>query len=171
MLLKINPIIPEEKSYKILDLISIPHSNISSIEKEYNQNNGIITINAEYNGDITGGHLKVVYPSVQLDVVYSPMIPPSYYSAEECQTTETVQKILEVVEIMSYAMLFLGVILSCKIVGLEMFGILQLAYFDLAHHDFFNIVLSPLAEFKSFNGINLSFSDQVTALPSNLSSL
>ena len=68
-------------------------------------------------------------------------------------------------------MLLLGVILSCKIIGLEMFGILQLAYFDLAHHDFFSMVLSPLSKFKSFNGINLSLSDQVTPLPSNLSCL
>ena len=62
-------------------------------------------------------------------------------------------------------MLFSGMVLSCKIVGLEMFGVLQLAYFDLAHHDFFNIALSPLANFKSFNGINLSLSDKVVALP------
>ena len=84
---------------------------------------------------------------------------------------ETVQKILEVVQIMSYVMLFLGIVPSCKIVGLEMFGILQLAYFDLAHNDFFNIAISPLAKFKSFNGINLSISDEVSPVPPNLSSL
>ena len=83
------------------------------------------------------------------------MVKPMHYSAEECELAETIEKILEIVEYMSYGILLISLILSCKIIGLELFGILQLAYFDLAHHDFFSIALSPLAKFRSFNGINL----------------
>ena len=50
--------------------------------------------------------------------------------------------------------MFFG-IFSCKIVGLELFGVLQLAYFTLSSHDFLNLYLSPLISFKTFNGLNL----------------
>ena len=152
------PLIPERESSKIIDLISITHANITQIRKQYNHKVGTITIDAEYEGDITEGIIPVSYSSAEFNISYEPMVSPAYYSTEQCETVNSIEIILEVAQIMSYVMLFLGLILSCKIVGLELFGILQLAYFDLSHHDFFNIILSPLAKFKSFNGINISFS-------------
>lgn len=59
------------------------------------------------------------------------------------------------VQAIAYTALF-GSVLSCKIVGLELFGVLQLSYFTLADHTFFNSYLAPLASFKSLNGINLN---------------
>lgn len=38
----------------------------------------------------------------------------------------------------------LASLLSCKIVGLELFGVLQLSYFSLAEHSFLNVYLAPL---------------------------
>lgn len=48
-------------------------------------------------------------------------------------------------------------LLSCKIIGLELFGVLQLSFFDLSNYDSLNIFLEPLSEFKSFNGFNTRF--------------
>lgn len=47
-------------------------------------------------------------------------------------------------------------IMTAKIIGLEMFGVLQIAYFNLACHGSININLSPLTKFNFFNGLNLS---------------
>ena len=58
-------------------------------------------------------------------------------------------------EIGSYVFLFLSIILSCKIVGLEMMGILQLLYFDMAFYDFINLYVEPFLSLKSVNGLNL----------------
>jgi hypothetical protein len=58
------------------------------------------------------------------------------------------------VQIISYIVLFLS-LLSKKIIGLELFGVLQLAYFALSSHSYFDMYLSPLASFGSFNGLNL----------------
>ncbi len=37
---------------------------------------------------------------------------------------------------------------SCKIVGLELFGVLQLSYFTIASHNFINVYLSPMLKLK-----------------------
>lgn len=47
--------------------------------------------------------------------------------------------------------------LSCKIVGLELFGVLQLAYFSLVSYDFLGLYMEPLTKFKIFNGLNIPF--------------
>ena len=165
LLLEISPLIPQQQSQKVLDLINIPHPNISHINKEYDKKNGVISIKAEYTGDITDGIIPIAYSSTWFNVSYSPMIPPTFYSQEECKAVDTIKTILEAVQIMSYIILGLGFICSCKIIGLELFGILQLAYFDLAHHDFFNLYLSPFTEFRSFNGINIELFTSITTLP------
>ena len=46
-----------------------------------------------------------------------------------------------------------------------------MAYFNLADHDFINIYLSPLLEFKTFNGLNLNPYNEVAQLPTNIASL
>ena len=56
-------------------------------------------------------------------------------------------------------------ILSCKIVGLELFGVLQLSYFTLSSHDFLNVYLAPLTKFKTFNGLNLNFVSDSSKIP------
>lgn len=57
----------------------------------------------------------------------------------------------KVLEIASYATLFLTMIPG-KIIGLELFGVLQLAYFSLGSIDSVNVLLSPLMNMKELNG-------------------
>lgn len=55
--------------------------------------------------------------------------------------------------------------LSCKIVGLELFGVLQLSYFTLSSHSFLNLYLSPLVNFRTFNGLNVGITNESSELP------
>jgi hypothetical protein len=48
-------------------------------------------------------------------------------------------------------------LVSVKIVGLELFGVLQLAYFNLADNEYVNLYLSPLLDWKYLNGYNINF--------------
>ena len=48
--------------------------------------------------------------------------------------------------------------ISLKIVGLELFGVLQLAFFSLASHDKVNLYLQPLLQWKYVNGYNVETS-------------
>ena len=74
---------------------------------------------------------------------------------------------MKAVEAISYATLFAS-LLSCKIVGLELFGVLQLAYFDLAEHDFLNVYLAPLVSFRSTNGYNKKVNSESSQPPQNI---
>ena len=62
--------------------------------------------------------------------------------------------------------------IPAKIVGLELMGVLQLAYFSLAQQENVNILLEPFTRMNSINGLNYNISpenseklpDQVSAL-------
>ena len=63
-------------------------------------------------------------------------------------------------------------ICSAKIVGLELFGVLQLAYFTLPSHGSLDIYLEPLTYFKISNGFNSHLQDESPfALPLSISNL
>ena len=49
---------------------------------------------------------------------------------------------------------------TAKIVGLEMFEILQLSYFVFVSYGSLDIYLEPLASFKLFNGFNLHLEEE-----------
>ena len=54
-----------------------------------------------------------------------------YFSEDDYQKKNDMEAHAELILYMSYAILFLSA-LPCKIIGLELFGVLQLAYFSLA---------------------------------------
>jgi hypothetical protein len=60
-----------------------------------------------------------------------------------------------VIEIASFVTLFLAIIPG-KIIGLELFGVLQLSYFSLGSIDSVNVLLSPLMNMKEVNGYSIS---------------
>ena len=72
------------------------------------------------------------------------------------------------VEVISYLIMGLSVLASCKIVGLELFGLLQLAYFNLADNTFWNVHLAPLSSFSHFNGYNTDLFEENSELPSQI---
>lgn len=79
-----------------------------------------------------------------------------HFSESECATNAQISNLMDVTEILSYLIMVISLI-SCKIVGLELFGVLQLSYFSLMNHDFLVLYLSPLSNFRSLNGYNPHF--------------
>lgn len=92
-----------------------------------------------------------------------------YYPSNQYQHYFNSQNTFMAVEILSYIVLFLSII-PAKIVAIELFGVLQLAYFCLANLDQVNVVLSPLMGMNSLNGYNIMQSDS-SAVPSRVGSL
>jgi len=58
------------------------------------------------------------------------------------------------VSIITTILLIFGII-SAKIIGLELFALLQISYFNLSNHGMVNINLFPLSAFKILNGLNI----------------
>ena len=61
-------------------------------------------------------------------------------------------------------------LVSVKIVGLELFGVLQLAYFNLADNEYVNLYLSPLLDWKYLNGYNINFKSS-SIVPANVQAI
>ena len=81
---------------------------------------------------------------------------------------ENVSRLLMGLQVMSYIVLIISII-SLKIVGLELFGVLQVSYFTLISHSYFDLYLSPLSQFKTFNGLNVNLVSTSTAsLPNQI---
>lgn len=77
-----------------------------------------------------------------------------YYPPEDCSTLDIAQKAVTVMEYATYATMIVS-ILPCKIVGLEMIGVLQLSFFTVGSVDTPNLMMRPLLALKSVNGFNL----------------
>jgi ABC-type Na+ efflux pump permease subunit len=56
---------------------------------------------------------------------------------------------------MGITILIFGIFVG-KIVGLELFGVLQLSFISLISYEKLNINLMPLSQFKIFNGFQIS---------------
>ena len=79
--------------------------------------------------------LYTVSSTFSFAVVPSNNIPAVYLSDATCSNIPATEKFTIAQESISYVGLLLSTI-SCKIVGLEMFGVLQLSYFSLSNYDY-----------------------------------
>ncbi len=97
-------------------------------------------------------------------VPYSQFIPLLHYSESQCQNQKQIHDMFSAFVIVGYVALFVSV-LTCKIVGLELFGVFQLAYFSLVEYDFLVLYLQPIGNIKGFNGFNIQFVEDHALLP------
>ncbi len=67
-------------------------------------------------------------------------LPFMFYTDEELSKQEEVADSANALEIITYAIFFLSMI-PCKIIGLELIGVMQLAYFSLAQQENINVLL------------------------------
>jgi hypothetical protein len=64
------------------------------------------------------------------------------------------KKLAAVMEYGSYTTMALSA-LPCKIVGLELTGVIQLSFFSIASMDNVNIMMSPMMGMKGINGFSM----------------
>ena len=92
-----------------------------------------------------------------LTMSFAPPVLPVLYSAQECSSAESLEILAIGMSVAAYVVMAFGVSsLSNKIIGVELFGVLQLAYFNLADHfSSVDLMLLPLAKLSISNGPNL----------------
>lgn len=137
---------------------SILYSTISSsysngiISETFSFNTNIQTLNLTFKLNPTSllSSTYLMYTSSSIftfPVVPSNNIPAVYLSDATCKNIPVTQKFTIAEESVSYIGLLLSTI-SCKIVGLEMFGVLQLSYFSLSNYDYVPPALIGLLQRK-----------------------
>ena len=83
------PVRPEFAEMSILDVVTIVHQNISSVQEDYDHTSGRITAIATYDGDLTDPEIQVHQPFTStISVFYRPIVPAVHYSQTECSTAE-----------------------------------------------------------------------------------
>lgn len=103
-------------------------------------------------------------------VVPANNIPAVYLPDASCKNIAATNNFAIAEASISYLGLLLSVF-SCKIIGLEMFGVLQLSYFALSNYDYVPSTLLGLLQRKEVNGLNIATSASPTPfIPSRVSS-
>lgn len=85
-------------------------------------------------------------------------VPLVYYSTEDCATRDSVETVAKALEYSTYAVMALSMA-PAKIVGLELFGVLQLGHLSVGNLDEVNIMMSPLLKMKGVQGFSLSLGE------------
>ena len=152
-------------------MLEIVHQNVTLLSATYS--GGQFIVEASYGGDVLGGFdivLDVSGSALQNATVtmyrveYAPPLPAVHYSEEECEALEKVGRYLDVLLIGGYAIMLLG-FLNCKIVGLELTGVFQLAYLDVSTQEFLTIYSQSLSSLNWVNGFALDLIPEDTAVP------
>jgi hypothetical protein len=77
-----------------------------------------------------------------------------FYSNDICDSQESVNDTVKAITYTSYAVMLVSA-LPCKIVGLELFGVLQLAFFSVGNIDSLNVLMAPMKSLGITNGLNI----------------
>jgi hypothetical protein len=102
--------------------------SITLIEKNTSD---FFLVHAEYSKSVTSNKISLKIVGRTYDFDYTSAIPALYYDINECKVSDSVETLLKGYAGSSYILLLVS-LFSGKIVGLELFGILQLSYFSLA---------------------------------------
>jgi hypothetical protein len=89
-------------------------------------------------------------------VIPSNNVQATYLDPDQCKTRSSLMGASSAVLYMSYGVLIMSA-LPAKIVGLELFGVLQLAYISLGSIDQLNVMLAPLLALQGSNGLSMPF--------------
>ena len=100
------------------------------------------------------------YPTTNISFTIKPTnnILAIHYDNNVCDSKKAMQKVTDAIEYASYATLLLSA-LPCKIVGLELFGVIQLTFLSLGSMDNVNILMSPMMGMKGVNGFSFNLGD------------
>jgi hypothetical protein len=142
--------------------------------KSWSYSGGLVTYTFEYSLNINKGKVSYYFspkslgvlqtvdiPLIVVDVIMEPTnnIQLIYYEDFICKKKENIQKLAKTVEYASYGTLIASA-LPCKIVGLELFGVLQLAHINVGNMDYVNTMMTPLMGMKGVHGLALGLGSE-----------
>ena len=81
-------------------------------------------------------------------------VPLRYIESDVCSKKTAINQYINAIEYTSYGVLVLSA-LPAKIVGLELFGVLQVSFLSLASMDELNPLMSSLTKLSPTNGFNI----------------
>jgi hypothetical protein len=181
------PAIPALKSTNFSQVFSV---NLTGTNLSYSYNdNGTLTVDAAYNSTIQGENATLLFnpiasnsplfastPPSQIDFAVDPdnNIAAVYYDNTTYSNVKVFDALAQTLMYASLAGFVAGLVLG-KFIGVEMIGVVQVAYIGLMIINYLQPMMSTLAKIGFVNGINTLFqnSTDVTSgqLPHRVTSL
>lgn len=146
----------------MLNYISTPNL----IVKTASYSKGIVTYTFTYTATLNNENITFYFAPASLGINETSTVPvitvPAqmtsdnniaiiYYEASVCESKANMKGLTDAVTYASYGTLALSA-LPCKIVGLELFGVLQLAFINVGNLDNVNTMMTPLAGLSGVQG-------------------
>ena len=92
-----------------------------------------------------------------IQIITTNNIPAAYLESAACISKKTMEGLATTVEYASYGTMMVSM-LPCKIVGLELMGVMQLAFLSIGNMDEVNTMLTPFMAMKGVQGLTLDLS-------------
>ena len=128
--------------------------------------NGSFTFNPSYYGSF------FATPDTTFQVTVDPSnnLPAIVYNSDTYQQTDTMKKVYDAAVYTSYGLFALG-LLCDKVIGVELFGVLQLAYLCVSDLNNVQPLLSPLMNMSIVNGYNPSILSEHFGVPNRIKTI
>ena len=147
------------------------YAKIEYIDDSFIYYKGTVGYRFKYTGNIVGARVKFLFTPKLMnvaDVAYVPLYPVrfnitdsinsvqlKYREDSVCKAKEVVNNYIDTAEYASYGVLILSA-LPCKIVGLELFGVMQISFLSLGSMDQLNPIMSSFTKLSSTNGFKFN---------------
>lgn len=146
-------------------------NGVLSVVYDYNQTvqgfRGSVTINPNWNSQF------FAMPNTTINITIDPTnnLPAIYYNESTYEDVKNLDKTYQAAVYSSYGLLFLGMFCD-KVIGIELFGVMQVAFLSLADLSRIHPMLSPLMNFSIVNGYNAKLIDSPdSALPNSVKAI
>lgn len=128
--------------------------------------NGSFTFNPSYYGSF------FATPDTTFQVTVDPTnnLPAIVYNSDTYQQADTMKKVYDAAVYTSYGLFALG-LLCDKVIGVELFGVLQLAYLCVSDLNNVQPLLSPLMNMSIVNGYNPSVLSEHFGVPNRIKTI
>lgn len=130
-----------------MNSFKVANEGVVIVERTFSD--GTFTLSAKYKRNLIDEDIVLEYTSaigqpLSKSVSMEAFLPLVLYDEEHCQVEASTKRFLFGAQVMAYVILVSSIVfpfLSCKIVGLELFGLLQLSYFALSSQKYLNSYL------------------------------
>ena len=146
------------------------YSRLTLIPGEFTYSKGVVGYRFKYNGELKQNRVKILFVPALLgvgEISHVPLYPVyfnigkptnslslSHHGNDVCSTKEIVNTYLDSFEYVSIGVLVLSS-LPAKIVGLELYGVIQLTFLSLGSMDHLNPLHSSFTKLSFSNGYRL----------------
>lgn len=149
-----------------IDFTTLLTTDMPLYNPTYTFSNGVLSLTYDYNITVQGTNGSITLnpswnsqffamPNTVINITIDPTnnLPALYYNESVYENVKHMEKTYQAAVYSSYGILVLGMLCD-KVIGVELFGVLQVAFLSLSDLDKIQPLLAPLMDLTIVNGYN-----------------